>query len=112
MIDLRIMNDLPDDEETAIFENFARGVGEVDRTLNAVTKPKLFRQAHGRVTHANDSTCATHFFDNIAAVMRLDLFLHRSHHIGRAQINFLARRRAAGNKVRAHKIYAAICTAT
>ena len=69
MIHLGIMNDLPDDEETAIFENFARGIGQVDRTLHAVTKTELFRQAHGRVTDRNDSTGATHFFDNIAAVM-------------------------------------------
>jgi hypothetical protein len=35
--------------------------------------------------------------------MRFDLFLHRRHHIGRAQVYLLVRRRAAGNKVRAHK---------
>jgi hypothetical protein len=29
--------------------------------------------------------------------VRLDLFLHGSHYIGRTQINFLARCRAAGN---------------
>ena len=69
MIDLRIMNDLADNKEPAIFKYFARGVGEVDRALNAVTKPKLFRQAHGRVARGNDAARATHFFDNIAAVM-------------------------------------------
>src|SRR5260370_31327973 len=98
------MNDLADNKEPAISKDFARSVGEVDRTLDAVAKPELFRQAYGRVTNGKDSAGATNFLDNIAAVMRFDLFLHRGHDVRGAQINFLARRRAAGNKIRAHKI--------
>jgi hypothetical protein len=30
--------------------------------------------------------------------------LHRRHHVGRTQIDFLARRRAAGDKISAHEI--------
>src|ERR1043166_7515373 len=36
--------------------------------------------------------------------MGLDLLLDRGHYVRRAQVHCLARRRAAGNKVRAHKI--------
>jgi len=32
----------------------------------------------------------------------LDLFLHGSHHVRRAQVHFLAGRRSAGDEVRAH----------
>ena len=96
------MNDLADDEEPAIFKNFARGVGQIDRTLNAITKTKLFRQAHGGVAHGDDAARAPHFFDDVAPVMRFHLFLNRGHDVRRAQIDFLARCRATGNKIRAH----------
>ena len=43
------MNDLADDEEPAILENLARGVGEIDRALDAVAKAELLRQPHGHV---------------------------------------------------------------
>jgi len=69
MIDLGIVNDFADNKEPAISKYFARSVGEVDCALNAVTKPKLFRQPHRRVAHGNDAACATHFFDNVAAIM-------------------------------------------
>src|SRR5438874_13828831 len=97
------MNDLADNKEPAISKYFARSVGEVDRTLNAVTKPELFRQAYGRVTNGKNSAGPANFSDNIAAVMRLHPFLLRRHHVGRAQVDFFARCRAAGNKIRAHK---------
>jgi len=102
MIDLGIVNDFADNKEAAIFKDFPRGIGQIDRALDAVTKAKLFGQPHGCVAHGNHSTRATHFIDNVAAVMRLDLFLHRRHHVGCAQVNLLACRRAAGNKIRAH----------
>ena len=102
MIDLGVVNDLPDNKQPAIFENFARSVSEINRALHAVAKTKLFRQAHRGVAHGYDSTRATYFLDNVTAVVRFDLFLHRGHHVGRAEINFLARRCAAGNEIRAH----------
>src|SRR5438132_298663 len=46
MVDLRVVNDLADDEEPALFENFARGVSEIDRALDPVTKAELRADAH------------------------------------------------------------------
>ena len=96
------MNDLADNKKPAIFENFARRIGEIDRALDPVTKTKLFRQAHGRVAHGNDPARAPDLIDDVAAIMRLDLLLHGRHHVGRTQVHLLARRRAAGNQIRAH----------
>ena len=96
------MNDFADDEEAAVFENFARGVSEIDRALDAVAKTKLLRQPHRRFADFDDSALSTHFVDNIAAVMLLDLLLHRGHDVRRAQVHFLARGRSAGNEVGAH----------
>ena len=98
------MNNLTDDKEPAVLENFPRGVGKIDGALDTVAKTELFRQAHGRLVHRKHPASAANFFHNIAAIMRFDLFLHRRHHIRRAQVYFLARRRAAGNEIRAHKI--------
>ena len=95
MIDLGVVNDFADNKEPAIFENLACGISEINRALNTVAKAELFRQAHSGVAHGDDSTSPAHFIDNVAAVVRFHLLLHRSHHVWRAQINLLARRRAA-----------------
>jgi hypothetical protein len=102
MIDLGVVNDFADNKEPAIFENLACGVSEINRALDTVAKAKFFRQAHRGVPHGDDSTRPAHFIDNVAAVVRLHLLLHCSHHVGCAQIDFLACRRAAGNKIRTH----------
>src|SRR5215475_10835155 len=102
MIDLGIVNDLSNNKQPAIFEDLARRIREIDRALDAVTKTELLRKAYSGVADGNDSAGATNFFDNIAAIMRLDLFLHRRHHVWRTQVNFLARGCSAGNQIRAH----------
>ena len=102
MIHLWVVNDFADNKEPAILKNLARGIGEIDSALDPVAKAKLFREAHRGVAHGDDSTRATHLIDDVAPVMRLHLFLDRSHHVRGAQIDFLARCRAAGNKIRTH----------
>ena len=102
MVDLRVMNNFADDEKRAIFENFARGISEIDRALDAITKTKLFCQPHRRIADRNHSTGTADFFDDITTIVRFDLLLHGSHDIRRAQIHFLARGCPAGNQVRAH----------
>src|SRR5256886_12029414 len=102
MIDLWVMNNFTDNKQPAILENLARSISEINRALDTVTKAKLFRQAHRRITHGNDPTRAAHLLDNVATIVRLDLLLHRGHHVRRAQIDFLACRGAAGNEIRAH----------
>src|ERR1051326_2138789 len=69
LVDFRIVNNLANDEEAAIFENLARGVGQIDGTLDSVTKAKLFRKPHCDIAHRNNSAVASHAIDDIAAVM-------------------------------------------
>src|SRR2546423_13540660 len=38
LVDLRVVDDLADDEKPAVLENFPRRVSEIDRALDAVTK--------------------------------------------------------------------------
>src|SRR6266853_1217632 len=83
MIYLGVVNDLADDEEPALFENFARGVSEVDRALDPVTKAELLGEANRGVAYFNDPSGA---------------------------IYFLARRRSAGDEIGcAHNIQRLIC---
>ena len=102
MIDLWVMNDFADNEQSPFFEYFARGVSKIDRALDAVAEPKLLGQTHSRVADRNDSPGTPNFFDNVAAIMRLHLLLHGRHYIRRPQIHLLVRRCAAGNQIRAH----------
>ena len=103
MINLGVVNNLADNKKPAISKHLARGIGEINRAFDTVAKTKLFRQPHGGIADGNHSARATHLVDDVAAVMRFNLFLHRGHNVRGAQINFLARRRAAGNKIRAHR---------
>ena len=102
MIDLRVMNNFSHNEKSAILENLARGVCEIDRAFDAVAETKLLRQPHRSISHRNDSAGAPDLFDDIAAVVRLDLLLHRRHDVRRTQVHFLAGSCAAGNQVRTH----------
>src|SRR5207249_8659646 len=102
MIDLGVMNDFADNKKLAIFENLASSISEIDRALDPIAKAELFRQAHCGIAHGNDSTRPAHFIDNVAAIMRFDLLLHRSHYIRGAEVHFLPRGRAAGNQICTH----------
>src|SRR5215472_14691396 len=104
MIDLGVMNDFAHNEQLAIFEHFARGVRQIDGALDAVTEAKLLCQTHGSIANRNDSAGTPDFFNDIAAVMRLDLLLNGRHHTWRAQIHFLPGSCPAGNQVCAHVV--------
>ena len=108
MIDLRVMNDFADNEQSPFFEYFARGVSKIDRALDTVAEPKLLGQTHSRVADRYDSAGTPNFFDNVAAIMRLHLLLHGRHYVRRTQIHLLVRRGAAGNQVCAHYLTAVI----
>src|SRR5215471_1401931 len=110
MIDLRIVNDLADNEEPLVFENFARRIGEIDRSLDAVTKTELFRETHGRFANFNDPALSANLVDDVAAVMLFDLLLHRGHHVRRAEVYFLARGRSARDEVRAAHAFGNVST--
>src|SRR5207237_5491864 len=104
LVDLGVMNDLAYNKQATVLENFPGGVRQIDRPLDPIAKAEFLREADSRVANANDSASATDFIDNVAAVMLLDLFLHRGHHVGRTQVYFLARRCSAGDQVRAHAL--------
>ena len=102
MIDLRVMNDLADNEQSPFFEYFACGVSKIDRALDPVAEPELLGQPHSRVADRNNSPGVSYFFDDIAAIMRFHLLLHGRHYVRRTQIHLLVRRGSAGNQVCAH----------
>lgn len=96
------MNDFADNEEAAILENFAGCISEIDCALDPVTETKLLGQPDGDVADRNDSAAPADHVDDVASIMRLDLFLNRGHYLRGAEIDLVARGRPAGNKVGAH----------
>src|SRR6059058_3000577 len=94
------MDDFADDEETAVLENLSRGVSEVDGALDAIAKAELLRQADGHAADRDQAASATDLIDDVAPVMGLDLLLHGCHHRRGAEIDLLARSRAARDQVR------------
>src|SRR5437879_4114463 len=104
MVTIQDVNALADDSDPARFANFARGVSEIDRALDPVTKAELLGEADNGVANFNDPAGATQFVDDVAAIVLLNLLLHRRHYVRRTQVDLFARRRSAGDEVRAHKI--------
>ena len=51
MIDLRIVNDFPDDKKTTILKDLAGCVRQIDCALHPVAKTKLFCQTHCSIAH-------------------------------------------------------------
>ena len=97
------MDDLSDNEEPAVLENLARCISQIDGALHPVTKAELLGQANGGVSDRNNSALPPDLVHDVTAIMGLHLLLHRRHHVGGAQIHLLARGRAAGDQVRAHR---------
>src|SRR5205823_4451008 len=75
MIDLRIVNDFPDDKKTAILENLADCVRQSDCTLDPVAKTKLFCQTHCSSADGDDPARPPNHFHKLAAVVRRNLLL-------------------------------------
>jgi hypothetical protein len=87
LVDLRVMDDLAQDEDPAIRKHLGGGVGEVDGPFDAVTEAELLGQFHGDLPHGDGAAIGPQVFDDFAAVMGLDLGLHQGHHLGRPQVD-------------------------
>src|SRR5579862_1072622 len=87
LVDLRVVDDLAQDEEPAILENLARGVGQVDGPLDPVAEAELLRQLQGYPLEADDAPAGAQPLDDLAAVVRFNLRLHGGHDIRRAEVD-------------------------
>ena len=87
MIDLRVMNNLSDNEQAAIFENLPGGISQIDCPFHAITKAKLLRQPDRCVPHGQYTPICPDPFDNYTPVVGFYLLLHFLHHVGRAEID-------------------------
>src|ERR1044071_7660117 len=98
------MDDLPDNEQAALLEDFARGIGEIDGPLDAVTEAKLLCQPHRYPVDRDNAPTATDLVDNVAAIVGFDLFLDGSHHFRGAEVDLVTGSSAAGDEVCAHRL--------
>ena len=86
-IDLWIVNDLPNQEETGIRENLTRGIGQINGTLHAVAKPELLCQPDCRASRLKNGSSATETFDQRTMVMVFHLLLHPLHNLRCAEVD-------------------------
>src|SRR5689334_9149960 len=98
------MDDFPDNEKAALLEDFARGIGEIDGALDAVAEAKLLCQPHGHAVDRDDAPIAPDFVDNVAAIVRFDLFLDGGHDFRSAEVDLVTGSGAAGDEVCAHRL--------
>jgi hypothetical protein len=89
VIDLRVVNDLAQQENSPVRIRPPRGVGQVYRPLHPVTKTELLRQLDGHVPRRQNMPVRANPLDQLAAVVRQHLGLHRRHNVRTAQVHFL-----------------------
>ena len=70
---------------------FPRGVGEVNRALDAVAEAEFLGELHGEFAGGKHATAGADALDDFAAVMRQHLGLHRLHDVGAAEVDFFLR---------------------
>ena len=78
-VNLGIVDDLPDQEESCLWENFPRRVSEIDGPLNAVAESELLREADSGGPDPENGSLSADPLDETAMVMVLDLLLHTGH---------------------------------
>lgn len=89
-VDLRVVDDFANQENTLFFEDLASGVSEVDRAFNAVAEAKFSSQADGGVADGEFATLPEDFFHDGRAVVVLDFVLDEGHDIGAPDIDTFA----------------------
>jgi hypothetical protein len=87
LVDLGVVNDFPEDEEPPIVEDLGRGVREIDGPLDAVAKAELLRQSHRHTLASQRAPTGPQPLHDLAAVVGLDLRLHRGVQLRRAEID-------------------------
>ena len=77
----------PEQIDVVARENLGRGVGQVDRALDAVTKAECLRELDGEAVGREVRLGVAQVLDDRAAVVAFDLFLHELHDLRGAKID-------------------------
>ena len=87
LVDLGVVDDLPQNVEPPGGENFGRRVGEVDGPFHAVTKAELLGQLHGDAACGNGAAAGAQAVDDGAPIVRFHLGLHLGHDFRGPQVH-------------------------
>ena len=86
-VHIGVVDDFAEEKNPAVFENFARRVGEVDGAFDAVAKAKFLCEADGCISRLEDTALCAEFFDEFAAVVGFHLGLDLGHDLRRADVD-------------------------
>ncbi len=87
VVDFRVVDDFPDQENALIREDLAGRVGEVDGAFHAVAEPELPCQPHGGVADGEFPPVGAEFLDDGRAVVVLDFRLDQRHHVRASDVD-------------------------
>ena len=119
VVDLGVVDDFAEEIDVVALEDLGGGVGEVDGALDAVTKAEGLGQLDGEAVGGEVRLGVAQVFDDRAAVVAFDLFLHELHDLRGAEIHALFGAgpfplgaeepgRAAGNRLTSPKVTARV----
>ena len=92
IVDLRVVDDFAEQINGLVRgEIFPRGIGEVDRALDAVAETEFLRELDGEAVGGEHAAVGADAFDEFAAVVGEHLGLHGLENIGPAEVDFFLR---------------------
>ncbi len=89
-VDLGVVDDFSNQENAVVGKYLARGVGEIDGALDAVTKAKFLSESDGGVTDDQFAMQVAQAFHDRGLVMLRHFCGDEFHHIGTAEVDALA----------------------
>ena len=90
VVDLGVVDDLAQQEDRLLRrKGLPRRIGQINRALNAITKPKFLRELDRQVAGRKHAPIGANPFDKFAPIVRQHLRLHGLHDFGPAQVDLL-----------------------
>ena len=92
VVHLGVVDDFAEQINVVPRIDLRRRIREIDRALDAVAKAEDLRELHHKAVGEEVRLGMAQVFDDRAAVVVLDLFLHELHHLRGAEVAFFRRR--------------------
>ena len=96
IVDLGIVDDFAEDINWLVRENFSRGISQINRALDAITKTEFLRQLYSQPIGGQDMASCANAVNEFAPIMRKNLGLNRFHDVGAAKVDLSWRCRCVG----------------
>ena len=86
-VDLRVVNDLSNEEDSLVGKDSPCGVGQIDSSLDTIAKTKLLGKADGRFPNGERAATIAELFNNGRVIVFFNFSLDESHDVGSTNVD-------------------------